>query len=70
MLRRQFVVVVVRGIRGSGRRSDPDEGFRVLVPCLDPVAQVFLQGLDVAVIGALQEVSGGFGEEPFDLVDP
>ena len=48
----------------------PDEWLRVLVPCFHPVAEVFLKRLHAAMIGALQEIAGDFGEVPLDLVDP
>ena len=52
------------------RSFGPDEWFRVLIPALDPVADVGFEGVDAAVVAALQEIGGDVGEEPFDLVDP
>lgn len=48
----------------------PDERLGVRVPGFDPVAEVFLESLGAAAIGALQAVASDLGEEPFDLVDP
>jgi len=41
-----------------------------VVPGFDPVPDVGFEGLDGAVIGALEQVCGHVGEEPLDLVDP
>lgn len=48
----------------------PDERSWVLVPGFDPVADVFLQGLDAAVVAAVEQVLGEVGQEALDLVDP
>jgi hypothetical protein len=48
----------------------PYERFGVLVPGGDPFADVGFEGLDAAVIGALEEVGGDVAEEPLDQVQP
>jgi hypothetical protein len=48
----------------------PDEGFGVVVPGGGPGADVAFEGLHAAVVAALDELSGQFGEPPLDLVDP
>ncbi len=48
----------------------PDEGLGVVVPCLDPGADVGLEGLDAVVVGSLEEVGGDVAEEPLDQVQP
>ena len=57
-------------VEGLFRSFGPDEWFRVLIPALDPVADVGFEGVDAAVVAALQEIGGDVGKEPFDLVDP
>jgi hypothetical protein len=42
----------------------PDERLGILVPLLDPGPDVFLQGLDVLVDAALQQLGGEVGEPP------
>jgi hypothetical protein len=46
----------------------PDEWLGVVVPGFDPVADVGFEGLDAAVVGALEQVCGDVAEEPFDQV--
>ena len=70
VLRRRFVLIAVRGIPGSRRRSLPRKEFRVGVPDLHPAADVGSQLLDAVVMAALEHVLGDEGEEPLDLVDP
>ena len=48
----------------------PHERFRVVVPCLDPFADVVFQGLDTAVDSAADRLIGEEPEPPFDLVEP
>ena len=48
----------------------PDERLGVLVPCVDPVADVAFERLHAAVVRALQEILGEVGEPALDLVDP
>jgi hypothetical protein len=42
----------------------------IFVPSFRPFADIGLEGLDAAVVGALQEIGGDEGEEAFHLVDP
>ena len=46
------------------------KGLGVLVPDLDPGADIGLQGMDVGVDSALEQLGGEFGEPAFDLVRP
>jgi hypothetical protein len=39
----------------------------IVVPGLDPGADVGFEGLHAAVIAALEQVGGDVGEEPLDL---
>ncbi len=48
----------------------PDEWFRVLVPVVDPGADVLVQGCDAGVDAAADELVGEEPEPAFDLVDP
>ena len=48
----------------------PDEWFGVFVPSFGPVADVDLEGLNVFVDAALEELAGEVGEPTFNLVDP
>jgi hypothetical protein len=45
----------------------PDEGVRVVVPGLHPGSDVGFEGLDAAVIAAVEQVLGEVGEPAFDL---
>src|SRR4051794_35873988 len=62
-----MVVIVAKGDLGC---LCPDERFRVLVPVLDPFADVVLEGDDAAVDPAADELVGEDSEPAFDLVDP
>lgn len=48
----------------------PDEGPQVVVPALDPGADVGFEGLNAVVVAAREQVGGHGGQEPLDLVNP
>jgi hypothetical protein len=48
----------------------PDERSGVVVPGLYPGSDVGFEGLDAAVVAALEQVFGEVSEPAFDLVEP
>jgi len=62
-------------ISGEGAKDligglGPHERLGVVVPGLDPGADVSLEGVNAGVHPALEQLGGELGEPAFDLVEP
>src|ERR1700685_3207690 len=70
VLRLNVVGNIVRGSRGFLGGFLPHEWPRVVVPGLDPGADVGFEGLDALMDAAADQLAGQEPEPSLDLVDP